>query len=120
MIDTRRFLCLLLVAFFAMGKAAHAWQGQGAAHLIEHKLASISEVGAHDHSHGDDHDTGQPLTDAEHLLIHLSPAMELAVFGAEPGCPVGPGRSVTLAVPPPVEPRQVALEPPLRPPRANA
>ena len=109
----RRFGCLLLVAFFAWGQAAYG-------HSLEHGLASLPEAGAHHHSEGHGRETGPPLEDLGHLLIHLNPAMELAVFGAEPDCSSASGYSTTLATPPSVEPRHVALEPPLRPPRASA
>lgn len=122
-----RFVCILLLGLMVMGKAAFALEEQGLAHAIEHSEHSLPFGADHDARHH--HDVGSvedneqkhlPLSEGEHRLLHAVCGIQAALTSIDVEYAPPAARYITITIPPAVEPRHMAIEPPLRPPRAHA
>ena len=123
----RRLICFLLLGILVVGKAAFALEQRGLAHAIqhfEHIVPAATAPDRHDHDHGPAHESSgkeqPPLNDAEHRLLHAMSGGQAAITAPDLGCAMFTAKPEGVPMFSAVEPRHRAIDPPLRPPRAQS
>ena len=110
----------MLVTFFVMSFGAYGFNSKWLAHEFDHAHQSLGVLADHDHApplEAQDNPNPEPMSDAEHKLLHAYYHAEQFVSSVftglgEPSSQAAPSRPGLLTL------RPSALESPFRPPRS--
>lgn len=122
-----RLFCFMLLGIVVAGKAAFALEQRGLAHAIQHFEHIVPVVTAHDQhdlEHGLVHESpGEeqpPFNEAEHRLLHAMGGVQAAITAPVLGIATFTPQHEGILMFSAVEPMHRAIDPPLRPPRAQS